>query len=152
MNRFRQAGRNVEKKKGHSGEPCGLIRRLAAILYDATIVLALMMLAALLAMLLGLGQKTALRDPGFTLYLVLVWYLYVAWCWHRGGMTIGMRAWRIRIEDDLGRKPSWARTIIRFLASLLSAALLGAGFLWSLVDPGKRTWHDMISGSRLVRS
>lgn len=142
----------MHRKKNHSGEPCRLIRRLAAILYDATIVLALMMLAALLAMILGAGQRTALRDPGFTLYLLFVWYLYIAWCWHQGGMTIGMRAWRIRIEDDLGRKPSWGRTIVRFLASLLSAALLGAGFAWSLVDPKKRTWHDMISRTRLVRS
>lgn len=136
----------------HSGEPCKLVRRLAAILYDATIVLALVMLAALVAMLLGMGQKTAFRDVGFTLYLLSVWYLYLAWCWHRGGMTVGMRAWRIRIESDSGRKPTWWQTIVRFLASLLSAALLGAGFLWSLVDSRNRTWHDMLSGTHLVRS
>jgi uncharacterized RDD family membrane protein YckC len=128
-----------------------LVRRLAAILYDATIVFALLMLAALLAMLIGVGQKTAFRDPGFTLYLLSVWYVYIAWCWHQGGMTVGMRAWRIRIEDELGDKPSWGRTIVRFLASLLSAGLLGAGFLWSLVDSRKRTLHDIISGTCLVR-
>jgi uncharacterized RDD family membrane protein YckC len=128
-----------------------LVRRLAAILYDATIVFALLMLAALLAMLIGVGQKTAFRDPGFTLYLLSVWYVYIAWCWHQGGMTVGMRAWRIRIEDELGGKPSWGRTIVRFLASLLSAGLLGAGFLWSLVDSRKRTLHDIISGTCLVR-
>ncbi len=152
MHLYRQAGVNVRNRKFDQGEPCRLIRRLAAVIYDATIVLALLMLATLLAMLLGTGQKTAFRDPGFTLYLLFVWYLYVGWCWHRGGMTVGMRAWRIRIEDDLGRKPSWGKTIIRFLASLLSAALLGAGFLWSLVDSENRTWHDIISGTRLVRS
>jgi uncharacterized RDD family membrane protein YckC len=151
MHLFRQAGVNVRKKKNHSGEPCKLIRRLAAILYDATIVLALLMLSALLAMLLGMGQKTAFRDPGFTLYLLFVWFLYITWCWHQGGMTVGMRAWRIRIEDDLGCKPSWGKTIVRFLASLLSAALLGAGFLWSMVDSRNRTWHDIVSGTRLVR-
>ena len=152
MHLFRQAGMNMHQRKNHSGEPCKLVRRLAAILYDATIVLALMMLAALVAMLLGMGQKTAFRDVGFTLYLLSVWYLYLAWCWRRGGMTVGMRAWRIRIEDDFGRKPSWGQTIVRFLASILSAALLGTGFLWSLVDSRNRTWHDIISGTRLVRS
>lgn len=141
----------MRKRENHSGEPCRLVRRLAAILYDATIVFALLMLAALLAMLIGVGQKTAFRDPGFTLYLLSVWYVYIAWCWHQGGMTVGMRAWRIRIEDELGGKPSWGRTIVRFLASLLSAGLLGAGFLWSLVDSRKRTLHDIISGTCLVR-
>lgn len=138
--------------KSDPGEPCKLFRRLAAIVYDSVVVLALLMLAALVAMLLGVGQKTAFRDPGFTLYLLAVWYLYLAWCWTKGGMTVGMRAWRIRIENDQGRTPSWGKTVIRFLVSLLSAALLGAGFLWSLVDKNYRTWHDIVSGTRLVRS
>lgn len=142
----------MHQRNDHSGEPCKLVRRLAAILYDATIVLALVMLAALVAMLLGMGKKTAFRDIGFTLYLLSVWYLYLAWCWHRGGMTVGMRAWRIRIESDSGQNPTWWQTIVRFLASLLSAALFGAGFLWSLVDSRNRTWHDLLSGTRLLRS
>lgn len=141
----------MKKSKSHSGEPCGLARRLAAMLYDSIVVLALLMLAAWLAMLAGLGQKTAFRDAGYTLYLFAVWYLYLAWCWRRGGMTVGMRAWRIRIEDDSGHRPSWGKTAIRFLASLLSAALLGAGFSWSLVDSKSRAWHDILSGTRMVR-
>jgi uncharacterized RDD family membrane protein YckC len=142
----------VQTKNEFSGDPCGLIRRLATIVYDGAIVLALLMLATLLASLLGLGQQTALRDPGFTLYLLLIWYLYLAWCWHKGGMTVGMRAWRVRIEDNLGQNPGWGKATIRFLASLLSAAALGIGFLWSLGDKRKRTWHDILSGTRLVRS
>lgn len=142
----------MQTKNEFSGDPCGLIRRLATIVYDGAIVLALLMLATLLASLLGLGQQTALRDPGFTLYLLLIWYLYLAWCWHKGGMTVGMRAWRVRIEDNLGQNPGWGKATIRFLASLLSAAALGIGFLWSLGDKRKRTWHDILSGTRLVRS
>ena len=142
----------MHQRNDHSGEPCKLVRRLAAILYDATIVLALVMLAALVAMLLGMGQKTAFRDVGFTLYLLSVWYLYLAWCWHRGGMTVGMRAWRIRIESDAGRKPTGWQPIVRVLAARLSAALVGGGFLGSLVESRNRTWHDILSGTRLVRS
>lgn len=142
----------MRSSKSKPGEPCTLIRRLAAVLYDSVIVLALLMLAALLAVLLGWGQKTAIKDVGFTLYLVSVWYVYLAWCWRKGGMTMGMRAWKIRIEDESGRNPSWGKTLIRFLASLVSAALLGAGFLWSLADSRNRTWHDILSGTRLVRS
>jgi uncharacterized RDD family membrane protein YckC len=40
---------------------------------------------------------------------------------------------------------------LRFLVSLVSAGLAGLGFLWSLLDAGKRTWHDILSGTRLVR-
>jgi uncharacterized RDD family membrane protein YckC len=142
----------VRVKTEPSGEPCGLLRRLAVILYDSAIVLALLMLATLFAMLVGLGQKTALKDPGFTLYLLIIWYLYLTWCWHKGGMTVGMRAWRVRIENSNGLNPGWGKATVRFLASLVSAAALGIGFLWSLGDSRKRTWHDILSGTRLVRS
>ena len=132
-------------------QACGLIRRLLAMVYDAIIVLALMMVATLAAMLLGFGNQTALRDPVFTAYLVLVWFLYVGGFWTRGGMTVGMRAWRVRIENASGERPGWTRSAVRFAVSLLSAALAGAGFLWSLFDAEKRSWHDLASGTRLVR-
>ena len=79
-----------------------------------------------------------------------MWFFYLAWFWRRG-MTVGMRAWRVRIEQDDGGKPGWIRCLVRFLVALVSAACLGLGFWWSLFDPGKRTWHDMASRTRLLR-
>ena len=132
--------------------PCGLLRRLMIMVYDLVIIMALLMLAATLALLAQLGDKTAFRDPGYTAYLLAVWYLYLAWCWHKGGLTLGMRAWRVRIIDNNGNRPGWAQCAIRFLFSLLSATALGAGFIWSLFEKEKRCWHDIVSGTRLVRS
>jgi len=134
-----------------SGSACGLVRHLAIIVYDFAVVISLLMLAAMLAMLAGFGARTALKDPLYTLYLVSVWYLYLTWSWHRGGMTVGMRAWRVRIEDEKGERPGWGKCTIRYLASLLSAGAAGIGFLWALVDSRNRTWHDILSGTRLYR-
>ena len=134
-----------------SGTPCGLIRRLLIIVYDCAIVVSLLMLATMLAMFAGFGGRTAMKDPVFTLYLLSVWFLYLAWCWRKGGMTVGMRAWRVRIRDENGNRPGWGKSAIRFLASLLSAAAGGLGFFWALVDSRKRTWHDILSGTTLVR-
>lgn len=131
-------------------EPCGLGRRLLAMLYDALVLVAILLLATALALLAGSGAVTAGRDPFFTLYLVLVWFLYLALCW-RLGMTVGMRAWRIRIKTSEGGKPGWAACLVRFVVSLLAAAPAGLGFWWSLFDPGRRTWHDIASGTCLVR-
>ena len=134
-----------------SGSPCNLIRRLLIISYDGAIVVAILILATMLAMLLGLGDRTALKDPFFTTYLLFVWYFYLALCWKRGGMTIGMKVWRVRIEDTQGRCPGWGKSALRFVISFASAATLGLGFIWSLFEPSKRTWHDIISRTRLVR-
>ncbi len=133
-----------------SGKPCSLIRRLAVMFYDAAVVVSLLMLATGLAMLTGFGGRTAMKDPFFTGWLVVVWFLYLAWCWRRG-MTVGMRAWGVRVENENGGRPGWGQSLIRFIASLLSAAAGGMGFLWSLVDRRRRTWHDFISRTRLVR-
>ncbi len=134
-----------------SRTPCGLTRRLLIMLYDGVIIVALLMLATAFAMLAGTGNHTAMQDALYTAYLVLVWFIYLVWCWHKGGMTLGMRAWHVRIIDETGRRPGWRWCAIRFLTSILSAALAGLGFLWSLIDPDKRTWHDKASRTRLVR-
>ena len=142
----------MDTQKPETGQACPLPRRLLVMLYDSFVVLALLLLATLLALLAGSGQVTAGKDIFFTLYLFLVWFLYLAWCWRNGGLTVGMRAWRVRIESAQGQTPGWGQCAARFLVSLASAACLGLGFAWSLFEPQKRTWHDMVSRTRLLRS
>jgi uncharacterized RDD family membrane protein YckC len=120
--------------------------------YDTVVVTALLMAATALAMLAGFREVSAARDPLFLLYLLAVWFAYLGWCWHRGGMTLGMRAWRVYLENAEGGRPGWGRCLARFLLSLLSAAPAGAGFLWSLFEREKRCWHDLLSGTRLYSS
>ena len=97
--RARPSHRALPRATEQSHLPCGLLRRLGIIVYDVVIVIALLMLAAMAAMLAGFRGQTAFRDPGYTLYLGAVWCSYIVGCWHAGGMTLGMRAWRIRIEE-----------------------------------------------------
>jgi uncharacterized RDD family membrane protein YckC len=119
--------------------------------YDTVAVIALLMLATALLMAVGFRELSPLRDPGYAAVLLLTWFAYLAWCWHRGGMTLGMRAWRVRIEQADSGRPGWGACGVRFLASLLSAGAAGLGFLWSLFDPQRRCWHDILSKTRLVR-
>ena len=131
-------------------EPCGLPRRLLILVYDGLVVTALLVLATALALVAGFEQVTAGKDPWFTLYLLAVWFLYLAWFWRRGGMTVGMRAWHVLIEREDGQRPGWGQCLFRFLVSFVSAACFGLGFAWSLFDGHKRTWHDLASNTRLV--
>jgi len=121
-------------------------------LYDTVVVIALLMVAAAVVLPLGTADRVAGRDPVYTAYLVLVWFLYLGWCWHRGGMTLGMRAWNVSIVTADGRTPSWRSCALRFGVSLLSAASAGFGFLASLWEPDGRTWHDRASGTWLRHS
>ena len=149
MTRANQAG---SRPKASDVKACGLLRRLLVMMYDTLVVIAIMMLATGLVLMLGLGNFTAGKDPLYTLYLIAVWFLYLAWCWRHGGMTLGMRAWSVRLVTGRGTRPSWAQCLSRFLVSLFSAAFIGLGFAWSLWDRERRTWHDLVSRSRLIRS
>ena len=130
---------------------CGLLRRLLVMMYDALVIIVLLMSATGIVMVLQLGNPTAGKDPLYTLYLACVWFLYVAWCWRRGGMTLGMRAWRVRLVTQQGKPISWRQCAARFLGGFVSAVPLGLGYLWSLVDRERLAWHDRLSGTRLVR-
>lgn len=120
--------------------------------YDAVAVIVLMMAVTALLLLTPLGRQRAIEDPLPTAILLFTWYLYLAWCWRRGGLTLGMRAWRTRLIFEQPTPPGWGRCLLRFLVSLVSAAAFGAGFLWSLLNPGRKTWHDLASRSALLRT
>jgi uncharacterized RDD family membrane protein YckC len=130
---------------------CGLTRRLLVMLYDALVVVALMMLATGIVLWIHPATLTAGRDFWYTLYLLAVWFLYLAWCWQHGGVTLGMRAWRVQLVTDNLQPMSWAQSGLRFVTSFISGLPLGAGFLWSLRDRENRAWHDHWSRSRLCR-
>jgi len=135
---------------GHE-RACGLIRLLLVMVYDTVIVFAVLMVAGSIALLLPFKSQMAGKDPLYTLYLLLFWFFYLAWCWRNGGMTLGMRAWKVRLLDAGGStQPGWLQCILRFTAAFVSAAALGAGYWWILVDKDHRSWHDRVSKTQLI--
>ena len=123
-----------------------------AIAYDTVIVVGLLLIAAAVSSPFDAGEQRAFRDPFFSLYLLAVWFFYLSICWMNGGMTVGMRAWKIILSADKGYEISWKLCVIRFLSSLISFACAGLGLAWSMRDPEKRSWHDIISHSGLYRT
>jgi len=95
--------KTVTKRAVAAGSPCGLFRHVMIMIYDAVVVIALLMLATALAMLFGMDDYTATEDLVYTTCLVAVWFAYLAWCWNKGGMTLGMRACRTRLVHSSNR-------------------------------------------------
>ena len=133
----------------------GLLRRLAAIFYDCLLLVALLTLAdALVVLPLGMmfdiDGSTLAAHSLFRLYLLLVIIGFFCGFWLRGGQTLGMRAWRIMLVRSDGADVRLRDALLRLAAATLSWAALGLGFLWSLLDRDGLTWHDRLSGTRLV--
>ena len=131
---------------------CPLPRRLLAMLYDGLVLLALLLLASAAALPFGDPDKVALRDFWFTLWLLAVCFAYLGGFWRYGGVTLGMRAWRIRLVSADGGAVTWPRCLLRFVVGLVSLGALGIGLLWALPDPMNRTWHDLAANTRLVKT
>jgi len=130
---------------------CRLPRRLAAILYDSIVLIGLLFLAALPPTLVyGEGITGTVPTLLMRLYLLVVAFAFFGGFWTHGGQTIGMRAWRVRVVDVAGNAIGWRAALVRFLVAMLSWAVIGAGFWWSLFDREDLTWHDRVSGTRLV--
>jgi len=135
--------------------PPGLLRRLAAVLYDSLLLLALLMVAT--AMFLPLTGGEAIdpkRDPMlewvYRAVLLLLTVGFYGIFWTRRGQTLGMASWRLRVEREDGGTLGWGDTLRRLAAAVLSWLPLGLGWLWILVDPEHRAWHDRLSGTRMV--
>jgi uncharacterized RDD family membrane protein YckC len=139
--------------RGDGGEGnVPLKRRLTAMFYDSLLVFALLMAAGALSLPVTSDYLANYEYPlGYRLYLLTVMYVYFAISWHKQGQTLGMRTWKIRLERTDGRLPTWWDTFLRFIASIISLLPLGLGFWWSIWDKDKRCWHDILSGTRLVR-
>ncbi len=61
-----------------------------------------------------------------------------------------MQSWGLRVETSERQAPSVGRATVRFVAAVLSWLPLGLGFFWQLWDKDSLTWHDRISGTRLM--
>lgn len=139
--------------------PAGLARRLGAMLYDSLLLLAIWIAITTLHVAVvrnwfgvspeevgsGVWQVMSLR-----LLLVLAAFGFMAFFWRRGGMTLGMQAWRLRVQTHDGAPISLRQALIRFAVGAISLVPLGMGLWWVLLDGQRRSWSDIASGSQVV--
>ncbi|MEN8107452.1 MAG: RDD family protein [Pseudomonadota bacterium] len=130
--------------------PAGLFTRLVAMFYDTLLLLSVLLLVTALAMLITRGTLSY-HNPFFRTGLFLSWFGFYAWFWMHGGQTLGMRAWRLRVQRVDGGPISIWQALLRFLVAIPSLAIFGLGFFWLLVDRDKMTWYDRFSESVVVR-
>lgn len=130
----------------------GIGRRLASALYDLLLVVALMFIATF-PFLAFFGDAT----HGWRRHVLQAWVLFVigayfVWFWTRGGQTLPMKTWHIRLVRDDGAPLGIGRAIHRYVLALLGTAALGLGFFWALFDRDRQFLHDRLAGTALVDS
>lgn len=79
---------------------------------------------------------------------VAAWFI---WCWVKTGQTLPMKVWSLRVQYADGTKITAVTAALRLVAASFSLAMFGCGFFWSWLDPQRRTLHDIICKTQVVR-
>lgn len=126
--------------------------RLLALLYDLFPVAGLWFLVAA-AFVAVHGDAVTGGALGLLEFAVLwaVTGAYAVASWQRGGQTLGMRPWRLRVVAADGGPASGLPLLLRYVVGNASLLLAGLGFWWAWLDRDGLTWHDRASGTRMVR-
>lgn len=137
-----------------SGRPTPFLRRIAAMLYDALLITALLFLATVPFIAVQGGESvesnSGLLHALYQLTLFGVVFAFFVGYWSLRGRTLGMQSWGLQLQKPDGQLPSFSAATLRFFAAILSWLPVGLGFLWQLWDKDKLTWHDRLSDTRLV--
>lgn len=153
----------------------GLARRMAAFVYEGVLLFGVVMIAGYLYSSLT-QQRHALQGTyGLRAFLFVVLGIYFVWFWSRGGQTVAMKTWHLRlVRSDGSAVPQWLGLCryfacwLWFLPALLTAELAGltsglevTGLLLTGVaayaalarlHPEGQFWHDALCGTQLVDS
>ena len=118
--------------------------------YDSLLLLSALLIATALALMVT-GGTLSYHNPFFRTFLFLICFSFYAWFWLHGGQTLGMRAWRLRLQRFDGRAITIWQALLRFMVAIPSLAIGGLGLLWMLVDKDGLAVHDRVSESTIVR-
>ena len=128
----------------------GIARRLASALYDSLLLAALLLIATFPFLALFGDSTHGWRRDALQAWVLLVAGAYFVWFWSRGGQTLAMKTWRIRLVRRDGQPVGAPRAAHRYLLAVLGFFALGLGFAWALVDRDRQFLHDRLAGTALI--
>ena len=130
----------------------GVGKRLLSSAYEALLAFAVAFFAGLAFYGAAQGRLVGEARLLFQAYIFLVLGVYFIACWTRGGRTLPMQTWRMRIVRRDGAPVEIARAALRYALAWISTMTLGAGFLWAWIDRDRQFLHDRLAGTRIVKA
>jgi len=128
----------------------GLSRRVLAGAFDLLVIIAATALFGYIALRI-IGSAPPLRTECEIVagLVATMWplyqYCFLVYC----GRTLGLRAVGLQLQRFDGNPAPRSTRRWRVIASLMSAAALGLGYLWCFLDEDQLSWHDRITKTHL---
>ena len=121
-----------------------LLKRTAAVVYDALLLVAVLFVVTAAALPLNDGEAFG---PLYLVAVFLVGWLFFDWFWRHGGQTLGMQAWRLKLVDEGDGPLTRTRTFARYALGLL---LFGVTYATVPFDERRRALHDRLTRTRVI--
>lgn len=108
--------------------------RLLSIVYDGLLLGAVLFIA--MAIFIPIANSAGLESghPVFSVYFLLVCFLFYAGFWTHGGQTLGMKTWKIKLIHENGQAISWGQALLRFMTALPAWTLIIVGASTLMLD------------------
>ena len=100
----------------------GLLRRLAAMAYDAAALFSVLFVASAVVVIpaqMAWDIEDISRYLLFRIYLASIIVVFFGWFWTHGGQTLGLRAWHMRLVRIDGKPVGWLDVLKRMGATLV---------------------------------
>jgi uncharacterized RDD family membrane protein YckC len=130
----------------------GLGKRVLSVIYEALLLFAVLCLAAGLYTIVIRALHVVPARTIFQAYLFTAAGGYFVWQWVRGGQTLPMKTWRMRLVDGHNGPLTARRAAARYALAAAGIALLGAGYWWAFLDRDRQFLHDRLAGTRIIAS
>jgi len=121
-----------------------LLRRMAAFLYDCLLLIAIYFVVTACAISLNDGE--AIQHWSYKIFLIVVAFIFFDWFWRHGGQTLGMRAWRIRVQGKDNEKITFSQSATRFSTGFF---LFGLTLFFMYFNAAAEALHDRLSRTKI---
>jgi uncharacterized RDD family membrane protein YckC len=141
----------------------GIIRRIAALIYDSFLLFAIWIAVGAFIILPIRFSIYGLPEDNddwsgfpFIIQIVLSCFIlmtlagYYFVCWRKQGQSLGMKAWRLKLQQPNGELADAKQCILRSLIAPFSIGFFGLGYAWCFVSSSRGCVHDQITGTEVI--
>jgi len=136
----------IDNMRNFSSTSYILLRRIAAFLYDCLLLVAIFFVVTAVA--ISFNDGNAIDHFAYKFVLYVIGFLFFDWFWMRGGQTLGMRAWKIKLSTTNNASLTHVQCLQRYVLGTLFFLIT---YCWMFLRKDSVAVHDLLSRTKISK-